>query len=151
MWEQLAAFAEALFPASRWAMVGLSFVDLLLTHRVLRITGPEWETNPVSRWAWRRFGPRGLWACWVIIVTAMVLVFDRPMSAMSMCAYLALLVINNLLIYRWVSREDCDDETLSRRVDRQLLLVKVMLFVLLAVLIAAVVPRICPQDRVGIW
>ena len=24
MWEQLAAFAEALFPASRWAMVGLS-------------------------------------------------------------------------------------------------------------------------------
>lgn len=78
----------------------------------------------------------------MIIVTAMVFVFDRPMSAMIMCAYLALLVIDNLLIYRWVSREDRDDETLSRRVDRQLLLVKAMLFVLLAVLIAAVVPRI---------
>lgn len=48
MGEPLTGFAAAPFPASRWAMVGLSFVDLLLTNRLLRITGPEWETNPSS-------------------------------------------------------------------------------------------------------
>jgi len=142
MWEQLASFAEPFFPASRWTMVGLSFIDLLLTHRILRITGPEWETNPVYRWAWRRYGPRGLWTCWIVIVFVLVFGADHPISAIYWCAFLVLVVINNLLIYRWVSREDRDDETLSRRVERQLLLVKAMMFVLLAVLIAAVVPRI---------
>lgn len=43
--EHVAGSAEALFPASRWTMAGLSLFDLLLTHQVLRITGPEWTSS----------------------------------------------------------------------------------------------------------
>lgn len=43
--EHLAGSAEALCPASRWTMARLSLFDLLLMHRILRVTGPEWTSS----------------------------------------------------------------------------------------------------------
>lgn len=107
-WLDVVMWTRALHPWRSELLLAatiMSFADYVTTTMLVRICGPECESNRLLRWIMERWGIRGLWVFWVLF---WAVVWMGALGAL-MLAFLTLMhsacVINNLFVLRDLGRE----------------------------------------------